>query len=272
MRSKYAPRFWLAALAGLVLAGVATAGAVRAGTVVEVKTVYFDGKKTDETATIYFDRDRVRFDASEGGRRVVLIARRSAKGETICWVIDNQNKAYVEIDRAGVAGIQSQMESARLLFEQQIANAPPESRERVRQALEAQYGSLMKKKPVVEFKKLATGVMIKKWRCAQYESYVEGAKFEDVWAASEKDIGLAASELEMLSEMGDLFSGMSPETNAFFQVGRDTGGFAGFPVVVVEYRGTAKYEKSEVTGVRQEKLAPELFELPQGFAKQKLTQ
>jgi hypothetical protein len=271
-RSKYMSRIWLLAFAAGVLAGAFAAAAVQAGTVLDVKTVYFDEQKTDETATIYLDLDRARFDASEGGRRIVLIARRNAKGEPICWVIDTEKKSYVEIDRKSVAEIQSQMERARLMFEQQIATAPPESRERVRQALEAQYGSVMKKKPVVEYKKLATGVTIKKWHCTQYEAYVDGAKFEDVWAASEKDLGLAASGLQVLSEMGELFSGMSPKTNAFFQVGRATGGYAGFPVVVVEYRGAAKQEKSEVTGVRQEKLDPALFELPQGFAKQKLTQ
>lgn len=271
-RSKYMPRIWSLAFAAGVLAGAFAVAPVQAGTVVDVKTVYFDEKKTDETATIYFDGDRVRFDASEGGRTVVLISRRNAKGEPVCWVIDSGNKAYVEIDRPGVAEVQSQMERARLLFEQQIANAPPESRERVRQAIEAQYGSVMKKTPVIEFKKLTTGVTIKKWRCTQYESYVDGAKFEDVWAAGEKDLGLAASELQALSEMGELFSGMSPKTNAFFQVGRAAGGFAGFPVVVVEYRGAVKHEMSEVTGVRQEKLDPALFELPQGLAKQKLTQ
>jgi hypothetical protein len=265
-------RVWFFAVAAGVLFGAFAAGAVRAGTVVEVKTVYFDEKKTDETATIYLDRDRVRFDASEGGRRVILIARRNAKGEPVCWVIDNDKQAYVEIDRKGVAEVRSQMESARLMFEQQIANAPPESRERVRQALEAQYGALMKKRPVVEFKKLATGVTIRKWRCTQYESYVDGAKFEDVWAASEKDLGIAASELEVLSEMGELFSGMSAKTNAFFQVGKAVGGYAGFPVVVVEYRGAEKHEKSEVTGVRQEKLDPALFDLPEGLAKQELAQ
>jgi hypothetical protein len=271
-RSKCILGIWFLAFAAGVLAGAFAAAAVQAGTVVDVRTVYFDEKKTDETATIYFDRDRVRFDASEGGRKVVLIARRNAKGEPICWVIDGEKKAYVEIDRKGVAEIQGQMERARLLFEEQIANAPPESRERVRQALEAQYGSVMKKKPVIEFKKLASGVTIKKWRCTQYESYVDGAKFEDIWAAGEKDLGLAASELQVLAEMGELFSGMSPKTNAFFQVGRAAGGYAGFPVVVVEYRGAAKHEKSEVTGVRREKLDPALFDLPQGLAKQKLTQ
>lgn len=271
-RSNYMSRMWLVACLAGVLAGAFAVGSAGAGTVVDVKTVYFDEKRTDETATIYFDRDRVRFDATEGGRKVILIARRSAKGEPICWVVDNDKKAYVEIDRKGVAEIQGEMERARLLFEQQIANTPPESRERVRQALEAQYGSVMKKKPVIEFKKITTGVTIKKWRCMQYESYVDGVKFEDVWAAGEKDLGLAASELQILAEMGELFSGMSPKTNAFFQAGRATGGFAGFPVVVVEYRGAAKHEKSEVTGVRQEKLDPALFELPEGLAKQKLTQ
>ena len=271
-RSRHILRFVLFVCAAGVLAGAFAAVAVRAGTVVDVKTVYFDEKRTDEAATIYFDRDRVRFDASEGGRKLILIARRNEKGEPVCWVIDNDSKTYLEIDRKGAAEVQSQMERARLMFEQQITNAPPETRERVRQALEAQYGAVMKKKPVIEFKKLTTGVVIKKWSCTQYESYVDGVKFEDVWAAGEKDLGLTASELQVLAEMGELFSGMSPKTNAFFQVGRGAGGFAGFPVVVVEYRGAAKHEKNEVTAVRQEKLDPKIFDLPQGLAKQKLTQ
>jgi len=245
---------------------------VHGGTVVDVKTIYFAEQRADETATISFDADRVRFDALEGGRRVILIVRTDAKGEPVCWVIDQEKNTYFEIDRKGAEEVKSETERARLLFEHQIATAPPENREKVRQRLEAQYGALMKKHPTVEFKKIATGVTIKKWRCTQYESTLDGEKFEDVWAAGEKDLGLTPSDLKVLFQMGELFSGISPTTNAFFQAGRPAGGFAGFPVVVVQYRGGKRYEKSEVTGVRQEKLDPAFFDLPKGAVKQKLVQ
>ena len=255
-----------------MLLGSGAAPAVHGGTVMDVKTVYFDEKRADETATISFDANRVRFDALEGGRRVILIVRTDAKGEPVCWVIDQEKNTYFEIDRKGAEEVKSQVERARLLFEQQLANAPPENRERVRQGLEAQYGAMMKKRPTVEFKKIATGVTIKKWRCTQYQSTLDGEKYEDVWAAGEKELGLTPLDLKVLSQMGELFSGISPKTNAFFQVGRPAGGFTGFPVVVVEYRGGQKHEKSEVTGVRQEKLDPALFELPKDVVKQRLVQ
>jgi hypothetical protein len=264
-------RVWLVACAAGVLAG-AWSAPVLAGTVIDVKTDYFDDERPEESAKIYFDRDRVRFDAPQGGRQVSLIVRKNAKGDPVCWVIDRDKNTYVEIDRAGVAEFQGQLERARLLFEEQIANTPPESRERVRRSLEAQYSDMLKKRPVVEFKKLATGVVIKKWHCTQYESYVDGDKFEDVWSANEKDLGLTSSELQLLADMGELFSGISPKTNAFFQVGRSVNGFTGFPVVVVEYRGEKMHEKSEVTGVRQERLDSNLFDLPKDIVKKKLTQ
>jgi len=271
-RSRNRLRLCAVAWVASVLVAVWAIPAVHGGTVVDVKTVYFDEQRADETATIYFEANRARFDAAEGGRRVILIVRTDAKGEPVCWVIDQEKNAYIEIDRKGVDEVKSQVERARLLFEQQIANAPPESRERVRQGLEAQYGAMMKKRPTVEFKKIATGVTIKKWRCTQYQSTLDGEKYEDVWAAGEKDLGLTPSDLKVLSQMGELFSGISPKTNAFFQVGRPAGGFTGFPVVVVEYRGGQKHEKSEVTGVRQEKLDPALFELPKDVVKQRLVQ
>lgn len=267
-RSRWCASAWVA---GVLVAAWAIPS-VHGGTVVDLKTVYFVEQRADETATISFETNRVRFDALEGGRRVVLIARTDAKGDPVCWVIDREKNTYVEIDRKGVEEIKSQIERTRLAFEQQIADAPPENRERVRQRLEAQYGALMKKHPAVEFKRIATGVTIKKWRCTQYESTLDGEKFEDVWAAGEKDLGLTPSDLKVIFQMGELFSEISSTTNAFFQAGRPAGGFAGFPVVVVEYRGGKRSEKSEVTGVRQEKLDPGFFDLPKDAVKQRLVQ
>ena len=71
--------------------------------------------------------------------------------------------------------------------------------------------------------------------------------------------------------MGELFSGISSQTNAFFQVGRnvDQGGFEGFPIVVVQYKDGKKFEKSEVKAIRHQKLDKSVFDLPEGLQERK---
>jgi hypothetical protein len=255
-----------------VLVAVSAVPAARGGTVVEVKTVYFDEKRADEGATIYFDQDRVRFDAIEGGERLMLVFRLDEKGEPVCWVIHEKEKTYVELNRKNVEEIRMQADRARRTFEEQLRNAPPAQREQLERTMETQLSAMGWNRITVTFNKIASGVKLKKWQCTQYESYINGKKHEDVWAAAEKDLGLSGSDLKTLRQMGDLFSGISSQTNAFFQIGKDVdrGGFAGFPVVVVEYRDGKKYEKSEVTAVRQEKLDPSVFALPEGATQQKL--
>lgn len=255
-----------------ILATISFVPGARGGTVIDVKTVYFDEKRPEEGATIYFDDNRVRFDAIEGGERLMLVFRRNEKGEPVCWVIDKEKKTYVELNNKSVEDIQAQAERARQIYEDQLRNAPPDQREQIKRTMEAQLGAVGWNRITVTFKKIASGVKLKNWRCTQYESFLNGAKHEDVWTTAAKDIGLAGSDLQVLHEMGDLFSGISSQTNAFFQIGRDVnqGGFEGFPVVVVQYKDGKKYEKSEVTAIRSEKLDKSVFELPQGVEKRKL--
>lgn len=256
-----------------IFATISFVPGARGGTVIEVKTVFFDEKRPEEGATIYFDDNRVRFDAIEGGERLILVFRLNEKGEPVCWVIDKEKKTYVELNKKNVEDIRAQAERARQMFEEQMRNAPPDQREQIKRTMEAQLGAVGWNRITVTFKKIASGVKLKNWRCTQYESFLNGAKHEDVWAAAAKDLGLAGSDLQVLHEMGDLFSGISSQTNAFFQIGRDVnqGGFEGFPVVVVQYKDGKKYEKSEVTAIRREKLDGSVFDLPEGVEQRKLT-
>jgi hypothetical protein len=257
-----------------VLAAVWAVPVAWCGRVVDLKTTYFSGEKAEETSRISFDRGRMRFDAKQAGRSIALVVRVDAKGEPVCWVMDIQGDTYVELTRESVAEVELQIERARQAVEEQIAAAPPEKREQMRSALESQYRSIVGAKPRLEFKKAAAGVKVGKWRCTQYESFVNDRKFEDIWAAPAAELGLAEADLELLGHMSDLFAGVSQETNAFFQAGKSekTGGFDGFPVVVVEYKNGQKLERSEVTGVREEKIDPGLFELPKGARLQKMVE
>jgi hypothetical protein len=226
-------RRWAVSI-GIVFA-VLAADPARSGTVVELKTVYFAENRPEETATIYLDEGRVRFDAVEDGRPTTLIFRRGRDGEPLCWVIDKETRAYIEFTDKNAQALRA--EGAR-----------------------------------AEFKEIASGVKFNRWTCTQYEAYVQGEKQEDLWAAAEKDVGLDAPQIAALREMGDFFSRISTETNAFFEVGRSAneGGFRGFPVLVVEYRDGRKQERSEVTSVRRESLESSVFELPPGARRQKL--
>lgn len=215
----------------LLVAAAAVLGlapGARAGTVIDVKTVYFGDKRPAETARIYLDRGCVRFDAVEDGRSTTMIFRIGDKGEPLCWVIDTMSKTYDEFTLKNVE-----------------KNAPVAR--------------------TVEFQKIASGVKLGGWVCTQYEAYVKGVKQEDLWTARAEALGLAAADIEVLREMGEFFSRLSAETNAFFEIGRaGEGRFDGFPVVVVEYQNGRKRERSEVTSSRKEALAPSVFELPAG--------
>jgi hypothetical protein len=243
---------------------VGLASVAEAGTVIEVQTTYFAEKRPAETARIYLDRGRARFDAIEDGRPTTLIFRVGDDGEPLCWIIDVKNGTYDEYTRDVVDRMSAAGARARQRYEEQLENAPPGRREELKQTIEAQGQTVPEAPADAEFKRIASGVRLGKWTCTQYEAYVRGEKQEDLWAADET-LGLGASDIDVLREMGAFFSRFSMETNAFFQIGRaGEGGFDGFPVVVVEYENGRKRERSEVTSIRHEKLEPNVFEPPAG--------
>lgn len=260
-------RRWSIPLGVAVVVGVVPG--VWAGTVIGVKTVYFVERRAEETATIYLDKDRVRFDALEDGRPTTLIFRVDENGEPLCWVIDKTSKTYAEITGADAERIQAEGARARERLDERMENSPPEQREKMKRAMDASRLAIAGQLVGVRFDEVARGVRLDKWTCTQYEAYVGDQKQEDLWTADEETLGLRASEVEALRQMGLLFSKFSTQTNAFFQIGRtDEGGFRGFPVIVVEYENGRKRERSEVTSVRREKLDPAVFDLPTGVRRQ----
>ncbi|UCH84609.1 MAG: DUF4412 domain-containing protein [Candidatus Latescibacterota bacterium] len=255
-------------LAVVLLFVGAAASSVEAGNVIELKTVYFDGSKPDEKTTIYVDEGRLRFDAMENGKQMILIITLDEAGDPICRVIDPNEKSYTEITRESSDKVKAQIKEGKKQMEEQLKQLPAEQQQHMRQMMEKQLGQF-EKVVNIEFKQIATGVDIKKWSCVQYESLLDGDKHEDIWTADWKQIGLKKSDAAIFKQFGSLFVGISPETNAFFHTGGSAsdGGFDGFPVMVVEYKDGVKYEKSEVTAISEKKLEDELFALPKGLTK-----
>lgn len=204
---------------------------LRAGTVIEVKTTYFGVSRPDESATIRLDDRGARFDAIEDGRETALIFVLDDHNQPKCWVLDKKSLTYVELSL-------------------------PDAAE----------GGPAEPGPQVQFRKVASGVKIGDRQCVQYESTVRGEKKEDLWTTAAKNLSVTDRQLGILRKMGEFFSRISSETNAFFQVGRPPGegGFDGFPVLVVEYEGGRKLEKSEVTAARGAAIDPDVFALPKG--------
>lgn len=241
---------------------------VEAGTVIELKTVYFDESKPDEDTKIFLGKDRLRFEAMEAGKQMILIVTLDDAGEPVCRVIDAQARSYTEITRESANEVKAQIEQGKAQMEEQLKGMPEDQRDEMRQMMEEQLGQF-EGAANVTFKQVSTGVEINKWTCVQYESLINGAKHEDIWTADWKQIGLKKSDTEIFRKFGSLFEGVSPETNAFFHVGESesSGGFDGFPVLVVEYKNGVKFEKSEVQAVTDKKLDDDLFVVPTGFTK-----
>lgn len=249
-----------------LLASVATAG-----TIVELHTEYFDTERADETAKIYFDKNCVRFDANQGEQQITLIFRTDLEAGPVCWVVDNENGTYFEVNDETVKEIQDQIAKAKVMMEEQLQNVPAEQRAQYQKMIDEKMGKIGRTDLDIEFREVASGVKVNAWKCLQYESFIDGTKHEDVWAAPAEDMGLSDSDLQVLRGMSELFSGISQEMNAFFQVGKEgKRGFEGFPVLVVEYKDGEKFEKSEVKSVIEKDLAKHLFELPEGAKKQAL--
>ena len=83
------------------------------------------------------------------------------------------------------------------------------------------------------------------------------------------------SDFKVMQQMGEFFKGFSQfAREAPFRVGSEAaqqeGDYAGVPVRQIFYQGGRPNMKTEINEVRREDFDASLFELPQGYKKQKM--
>ncbi len=208
------------------------------------------------------------------GRNDVMIFRGDRQ---VLWMIDNQAKVYREMTKADVDRIGGQVNEMMAKMQEQLKNMPPQQRQMVEKMMKSRMGGMAgtAQPAKTEYTKVASGQEINQWTCDKYEGIREGQKQREVWTAAPGQLGLDMGDFKVMQQMGEFFKGFSRfGSEAPFRVGSEAaqqeGDYSGVPVRQIFYQGGRPTLKTEIKEVRRENFDSSLFELPEGYKKQKI--
>jgi hypothetical protein len=257
----------------LLGAAVLYASVADAATVLVVETESYLSGATGGTATVYLDGKSIRIDSNEGGTDFSIIYGIHG-GRLTYLLINNRDKSYYEIDRDAMLKTRQDLEKQIETQRRQIAQLPPQQRSHMEKTLQQNMARMGFAETRINYSIVSRGIKIGEWICNHYQGEREGTKVEEVWASKPAEMGIGKSDLKVLGEMAEYFESTGQDMPAFFSFSRDGADhkddgatYEGFPVIVVTYVDGKRREKSQIKEVKQETLAENFFELPEGLRK-----
>jgi hypothetical protein len=212
----------------------------------------------------YLDKDKVRIELESKDAGQVFIFRQDKQ---VFWFIDTKAKTYTEMTKADL----DNMLNAVKQMEENLKMIPEEQRAEIMKSMQGQIPFAV---PHPVYKKTATGEKVGQWTCDKYEGTLDGNKYDEVWTADAKKLGLAAEDFTVMAEMAKFFEGFAKGAGSFFKVGSDEwaqgGGYAGMPVKSIMYTNGTAASTRELKEIKRQNLAAKLFELPDGLTKKEM--
>lgn len=231
-----------------------------------------DAKMINKT---YLDSDRMRMEAQAmGGTQIVIF--RQDKG--LFWIIDQKGKTYMEITKQDFQQMKAKMDEAKAMMDAQMKNLPQEQRQMMEKMMQGRGMPAMQPAGAMKtaYKKVATGEKVNQWACTKYEGHREGEKVKEVWTTDWKSFGLTPENFKVMKDLSEFFKDFAKDmASSFDQIGseeweKEQGGYTGIPVKTLSYTDGKLRAATEVTEVKQENLAPALFDLPNGLTKKEM--
>jgi hypothetical protein len=258
--------FILAILASSLAAGT---GVVIVAT--HTTTAQPGAKMTNKT---YVDSDRMRMEAQAmGGTQIVIF--RQDKG--LFWIIDQKGKTYMEITKQDFQQMKAKMNETKSMMEEQTKHLTPEQQQMLKKVMSGRGmpGTQPASTVKTAYKKIAAGEKVNQWVCAKYEGYREDKKVKDVWTTDWKSLGLTPESFKLMKELGEFFEEFTKDmASSFDKIGSEEWekeqGYAGIPIKTLSYTDGKLRSATEVTEVKQENLAPALFELTPELKKKEM--
>jgi Domain of unknown function (DUF4412) len=230
-----------------------------------------DAKMTNKT---YLDSDRMRMEAQVMGGTQIIIFRQD---KDLFWIIDQKAGTYMEITKQDFQQMKAKMNEAKAMMDERMKSLPPEQRQMMEKMMQGRGMPGMQAASTIKitYKKTATGEKVNQWVCAKYEGYREDNKVKEVWTTDWKGLGLTPESFKLMKELSEFFEDFAKDmASSFDKVGSEEWekeqGYTGIPVKTLSYMDGKLRTTTEITEVKQESLAPALFDLPSGLTKKEM--
>jgi hypothetical protein len=230
-----------------------------------------DDKMVNKT---YIDSDRLRLESQAlGGNQIVIF--RQDKG--LFWMIDPKAATYMEITKEDLQKMKAKLDEAKTMMDEQMKGLPPEQKQMMEKMMKGRMPMMQQAAGASKatYKKVASGEKVNQWVCAKYAGYRDDQKVKEVWTTDWKSLGLTPETFKLMKDLSEFFEGFAKDlASSFDKIGSEEWekeqGYTGIPVKTLSYADGQLRSTTEVTEVRQEKLAASLFELPTGLTKKEM--
>lgn len=220
---------------------------------------------TVQTFQIQMDNSHMRAEIGDAaGKKQVILFDGTRQAVDI---VDMDRKSYVEMTKADIDRMATQLQGAMAMMQQQMASLPPAQR--------AQMEAMMRGRgmpgatPVAktEYKRSGTD-RVGHWTCDKYDGYQNGEKTSEICTVPPTTLGFGMNDLDVSRQMAEFYSKLVPQqADQIVSVGRmEDQGFSGFPVRRV-FKIGPNQATMEVTEARRANIPASQFAVPAGFTK-----
>ena len=186
----------------------------------------------------------------------------------LMYIVDAAKKTYMEMTKADLERMQSQMQGMLAQMQAALEKMPPAQRAQMEAMMKGRMGGMGAAAPKFESKRTGTD-KVGRWTCEKYDVFMNGEKLNDVCTVDPAVLGFTAKDFAVSAQLASFFQALVPQIAAQVAVVGtvEAQGFAGFPVrstMVV----AGQTITTELVEASRQTFADSLFTVPAGFTKQ----
>jgi hypothetical protein len=185
------------------------------------------------------------------------------------WIVDEDGKHYMELTKADVDRMGSQVDASMAMVQEQLKSLPAEQRAQVEAMLRSQRGGMgAMPGPAARTEYRRTGAdRVGKWPCTKYEGYRNDRKVVELCTVDPQALGVTAADFAVSRQMADFLRSLMPaDADDVFHLGTpEKQGFSGVPV-----RRVSGERVTEVLEVSRRSFPDSLFTVPPGYERREL--
>ncbi len=250
-------------IASGILFAILTALPARAGVTITQVMKQLNGDKPPTTNLIHLEGDKARIDMGQNPANYVVY-----RGDkNAFWMIDTQKKTCTVMTEKDLDSMHAKMDAAMAKLREQMKSLPPE-RQKMMEEMMAKMSAGGAQAPRTTYKKIGDGGKVEAWSTEKFEGYRDSAKVSELWTAAPKSIGLRETDVKVVTDMAKFFRKFAKGMPDL--IGNKENGLEGVPVKSIGFKDGKPAWESDLKSVKQETLAASLFEIPAGFAENKM--
>jgi hypothetical protein len=220
-------------------------------------------KVNSSTQTVAAAAHKIAVTADEG----VMIFRGDKK---LLWMVDAEKKSYMEMTEAEMAAMAARMKEAMAQLEAMKGQMPPAMLEQMKKAMP---GASAPKRTV---KPMGANKEINGFPCAGYMVASDDGTSSEVWSADPKAVRLEPGDLAAFKEFADFMKTALPGMEELDDWAKDfehpkEGQVPGVPILtILKDKAGKEVLRTELVKIDHGAVAASVFEVPAGFAKEKM--